>query len=260
MSHFAGVDTEQLSAELQQASDTALDWYRQPVEVENKRVDGFDPVTVADRTVEQSIAATLARWFPDHGVLGEEHGATGPEDRQWIIDPIDGTRAFVSGNPLWGSLVGFRRDGRPVAGWMRAPALGETWSALGPEPYFEDRSGRRPLAVGPSVGLKDATLCCTHPVMFDGPLRDGFDRLVGQVRASRYGGDCINYGLLALGFVDLVVEDRLEPYDIAPLIPIIEAAGGVVIGRGGGPAHDGGLVIAASSAQLATETLRVLTS
>ncbi len=247
-----------LSAELAEASDAALEWFRQPVTVENKMTDGFDPVTEADRSVERGLTAVLQRWFADHGIFGEEYGAQGPQDNQWIIDPIDGTRAFVAGSVLWGSLVGFRHHGVPTDGWMRTPAVGETWVAISGEHYFEDRWGRRELKVSGCTELGRATLCCTHPAMFDGALRQPFDRLVAEVGSSRFGGDCTNFGLLALGFVDLVVEDQLQAYDIAPLIPIIEAAGGTVIGAGGTAAHHGGLVVAAATPALADAALAML--
>lgn len=243
------------------ASRGALAWYRQPMTVENKVEAGFDPVTAADRAVEDEIRAGLRALFPDHAVYGEERGATGDGPVRWIIDPIDGTRAFISGQPMWGTLLGLEVDGRPIAGWMHQPVLDETHVAT-PAAATLIRHGAATELVAASVtDLDEAIVMCTHPDMFDTPpLAAAFARLESRVRLVRYSGDCVNYGLLAAGQVHLVVENKLAPYDIVPLLPIIEGSGAVVTDREGKPPLDGGFVVAACTAELHGAALDVLGS
>jgi histidinol phosphatase-like enzyme (inositol monophosphatase family) len=240
------------------ASRLALRWYRRDHEVENKLTTGFDPVTAADRAVEDHLRAGLQARFPGHEVLGEEAGLSGSGRYRWVIDPIDGTRAFISGNPLWGTLLGLQDGGRPVAGWLHQPTLDETWVAGAGTARHRTPAGERALRVRPTTALAEATVLCTTPEMFDGADAEAFSRVAATARLTRYGGDCINYGLLALGCADAVVDDGLAPYDIVPLIPIVEAAGGVVTDRHGGPATEGGFVIASATPALHDEILSLL--
>ena len=238
------------------ASRASLEWYRRPIAVDNKLADGYDPVTEADRAVEDEIRKALGELFPDHAILGEERGETGSGPLRWTIDPIDGTRAFVSGQPMWGTLVGFQVDGKPVAGWMHQPVLDETLVATpaGGSLIIGDPaapSEERPLACRTTVRLDQAILLCTHPEMFDpGWQQDGFARLDAAVQLTRYSGDCVNYGLLAAGQIDLVVENGLALYDIVPLIPIVESAGGIITDLDGCPPLEGGFVVAAATPEL----------
>jgi myo-inositol-1(or 4)-monophosphatase len=244
-----------------EAGRIALAHFRQPLEVENKRSDGlFDPVTVADRAIETLLVERIRARFPEHGIVGEEHGTVAGHSRwSWIIDPIDGTRAFISGVPAWGTLVGLREHGRPVAGLVHQPYLEETFAGCAAGAWFEHRGTRRPLATRAGARLADATLYCTHPALFDSAAHlDAFERVAARVRLARFGGDCYSYCLLALGCIDLVIEDTLKPYDIQPLIPLVEAAGGVVSAADGGEATHGGFVIAAANAALHAEALAVL--
>jgi len=242
------------------ASRQALAWHRRPLPVENKLAVGFDPVTEADRAVEDTIRAGLAARFPGHAILGEERGETGSGPYRWVIDPIDGTRAFISGQPMWGTLVGFQVDRAPVAGWMHIPVLDETYLAtpstgarlIGPG------GERRPLAVSAVTELSRAILLCTHPSMFAGPQREAFDALEASVRLSRFSGDCLNYGLLAAGHVDLVIDNGLAPYDIVPLLPILAAAGAVVTGLDGELPLDGGFALAAATPELHAAAMAIL--
>jgi histidinol phosphatase-like enzyme (inositol monophosphatase family) len=242
------------------ASRRALRWYRTGHEVENKLVDGFDPVTEADRAVEDELRAGLGRLFPDHAILGEERGLTGDGPVRWVIDPIDGTRAFIIGHALWGTLVGLQADSRPVAGWMHQPVLDETHIATPSGGRLEIGQRSVPLATRPTTVLADAVLAATHPEMFGPGDRPAFDRLAAAVRMTRYGGDCANYGLLAAGHLDLVVESGLASYDILALVPIITAAGGVVTDIDGRTPLDGGFVVAAATPQLHRAALEVLTA
>lgn len=245
------------------ASRRSLEWYRQGMEVDNKVEGSFDPVTEADRLVEREIRLAIGQRFGDHAILGEEQGTTGTGPIRWTIDPIDGTRAFVIGHPMWGTLVGLQIDDEPVAGWMHQPALDETHVATPAGGFMvrgdTDTGIRRPLGASMITDLGDAVLVSTHPSMFeDGELAAGYAALSARTKMSRFGGDCANYGLLALGLVDLVVETGLAPYDIVPLIPIIRASGAIVTGPGGEAPTEGGIVVAAATPALHEAALAVL--
>ena len=245
-----------VTAAVRAASRRSLRWYRKTVAVENKEAEGFDPVTEADRAVEDELRASLGKLFDDHTIFGEERGESGPNSRhRWTIDPIDGTRAFISGQPMWGTLCGLQLDGEPIAGWMHQPVLDETHIATpsgGSVIFGDPASGvSRPLRASDTTELGDAILLCTHPEMFaPGPQADGFARLADSVRLVRYSGDCVNYGLLAAGHVDLVVENQLAPYDILALIPIVRASGAIIASPTGETPVEGGYVIAAATPEL----------
>ncbi|MGO4834279.1 histidinol-phosphatase, partial [Rhizobiaceae sp. 2RAB30] len=220
---------------------------------------GFDPVTEADREAEKAIRALIGSEFPEHGILGEEFGAQNSDARHvWVIDPIDGTRSFISGIPLWGTLVGLTEGGDAVAGMMSQPFIGELFYAAGNGAFYEGPRGASRLATRPTAALSDATLCTTTPALFGAADRAGFDRLESRVRLSRYGTDCYAYCMLAAGQIDLVVETGLQPYDIVALIPIIEQAGGMITDWDGGPAEQGGRIIAAANAGLHAAAMDVL--
>lgn len=220
----------------------------------------FDPVTEADRAAEVILRGLIRRTFPTHGILGEEFG---PENLEaecvWVLDPIDGTRAFIAGLPTWGTLIGLTHNGAPVRGLMHQPFLGERFSGDGATARMRSAKGERVLRSRRGTSLKHALLATTDPRLFaDGPERDGFTAIEAAVRMSRYGTDCYAYCMLAAGQIDLVVEAGLKPYDIVALIPIVEGAGGVITAWDGGPAAPGGRVVAAGDRALHTEALRLL--
>lgn len=214
------------------------------------------PVTQADRAIERALRERIAAAFPAHGVFGEEEG----EDRidaefLWVIDPIDGTKAFASGNPLFGTLVGLMHRGVPVLGVLDAPALGERWTAAA---GLGARHQGRPIRVRAARPLADAVLYCTTP---DALLDDvGFRSVRQQVQWTSYGADCIAYGLVAMGGADLVVDRGLKPYDWCALAPILGEAGGALVDWRGRPLglHSDGAVVAASCPGLWQATLRLL--
>ncbi len=233
--------------------------FRTSLAVEDKSAEGgFDPVTVADRLVETAIRERIEARFPDHGIGGEEYGvAHGSSAWRWIVDPIDGTRAFMIGLPVWGCLLGLLRDDEPVLGFMHQPILGETFSGDGTKAWVEGAGVRREIRANRAATLPSAVLCATHPDMFGAAVQPRFDRLAGSVRMTRYGGDCYNYCLLAHGLVDLVVEDALKPYDILPLVPIVRGAGAYVTDLAGNT-PEGGLVIAAANTALHRAALHMM--
>nr|WP_210341756.1 histidinol-phosphatase [Rhizobium setariae] len=243
------------------AAREALPRFRMPGLVANKVAGGFDPVTEADRETEKAIRALIRAEFPEHGILGEEFGAEGADARHvWVIDPIDGTRSFISGIPLWGTLVGLTDGGDAVAGMMAQPFIGELFYATGDGTHYEGPHGKARLATRTTETLSEAMLCTTTPAIFEPDRRSAFDRLERHVRLSRYGTDCYAYCMLAAGQIDLVVETGLQPYDIVALVPIIEQAGGVVTDWDGGPAERGGGIVAAANTTLHAKALAVLHS
>ncbi len=220
------------------------------------------PVTQADRDAEEAIRALIAQRFPDHGVIGEEHG-TDRADAEWVwvLDPIDGTRAFVTGRPLFGSLIGLLHRGVPVLGVIDQPVTGERWVGVqGRATRFRAPIGGTP-ACRPCGSVGQAELSCTSPDMFDDALRPGFERLRGAARRVTWGGDCYAYGLLAIGLVDIVVDATMKPWDWAALVPVVEGAGGRVTGwRGEALTLAGdGRVLAVGDPALLNEAVRLLT-
>ena len=242
------------------AGKIALSYFRTPMTVENKMPGVvFDPVTEADRNVETHIREVLSDRYPDHAIVGEEFGVTGEGDIRWIIDPIDGTRAFVSGVPAWGILIGLTENNRCLAGLMHQPFTGETFVG-GPDGAFVHRNASTTkLEARADAELDNATIYCTHPMMFEqSEHQEAFQNLSARCRLQRFGGDCYSYCLLAHGCIDLVVEGFLQAYDIVPLVPIVERAGGVITDIDGNTPMNGGTVIAAANARLHEIALRMM--
>jgi myo-inositol-1(or 4)-monophosphatase len=244
-----------------EAGPIALEYFRKRIPVEDKRHgDYYDPVTEADRRVEALIRARLLRAFPDHRIAGEEYGTVGEGSTYWVIDPIDGTRSFISGMPTWGILLGLVVEDRPLVGIMHQPFTGETWLA-DPEDGARLRLGstESPLRTRADATLDDAVLYSTHPGMFQQPgLLERYQRLSARCRLQRWGGDCYAFALVAQGGVDLMVDSSLMPYDILPLVPIIEGAGGVVTDLHGRTPLEGGTVIAAANPALHAAALEIM--
>ena len=246
---------------MQGAGEIALRYFRQTLAVDNKLGKGsFDPVTQADREVEVYLRGELTRYCPDFGVIGEEDGTTpGTTDVNWIVDPIDGTKAFISGFPTWGILVGLQQEDRVLAGLMHQPATGELFYGSSDGAFLEHKGQTLAMQTRQNVRLEEALLYCTHESMFANQDNlAAFRRISGKARLQRFGGDCYSYCMLALGQVDLVIEDTLQPYDIVPLIPIIEVAGGVITDADGKTPVGGGFVVAAANKQLHEEVMALL--
>ena len=230
--------------------------------VDDKRPQArFDPVTEADRQAEASMRRLLTRHVPDHSVVGEEHGVhDGSAPWTWILDPIDGTRAFIAGFPTWTTLIGLYHDGTPAAGIIEAPATRERWvGVVGQGATWHGPDFTRPARVRPCASLAHAVLSTTNAELFHDPgSRAGWEALCASTRLRRYGGDGYAYGLLAAGQLDLVVEHELQSYDVAAPIAVVRAAGGVATAWDGGRAADGGTLIAAGDPRVHAQALAVL--
>jgi myo-inositol-1(or 4)-monophosphatase len=242
------------------AGDAILPFFRTSLSVENKsRGANFDPVTAADRSAEAAMRAMIRRTFPDHGILGEEYGAERTDSEYvWILDPIDGTKSFIAGMPVWGTLIALTRANEPVYGMMHQPFTRERFTGDGGAAHYRGPAGERTLRVRRCAELADAVLCTTSPLLMNDTDRATFRTVEQTVRLSRYGGDCYAYCMLAAGHVDLVIETELKPYDILPLIPIIAGAGGVVTSWDGGSPRAGGRIIAAGDRRVHAQALKLL--
>lgn len=239
---------------------TIAPFFRSAMVAENKAGPGaFDPVTEADRAAEAAMRARIRKSFPAHGVEGEEFGNEGSSaEYVWVLDPIDGTAAFISGLPLWGTLIGLKRHGEPVYGMMSQPFTGERFYGDCGQSSYERAGQTRIIRTRRCASLAEATLASTSPHLFSETEAPAFQRVQRAARMTRYGADCYAYCMLAAGHIDLVVEAGLKPCDIAPLIPIIQGAGGVVTSWDGGSAVNGGRVIAAGDPALHAEAMRLL--
>lgn len=245
------------------AADAALPLFRSDLSIVNKDADKagghFDPVTMGDRNAEIAMRARIEQTYPDHGILGEEvENIRLDADHIWVLDPIDGTRSFISGIPLWATLIGLKHNGVPAAGMMAQPFIGERYFGDCRNASYCGPHGDRILKTRQCRTLGDALMCTTTPFLFSAPERERYQRVEDAVRLTRYGTDSYGYCLVAAGHIDVVVESGLHPYDIVALIPIIQGAGGVVTNWTGGPATDGGQVVASGNPHLHDLVLKTL--
>jgi myo-inositol-1(or 4)-monophosphatase len=258
---MTAVDFEAFVGELATVSGDAIrPFFRTALGIEDKSRGGaFDPVTAADRAAEQAMRTLIRQKFPAHGIIGEEFGTErGDAEYVWILDPIDGTKAFISGMPAWGTLIALTRAGKAVFGMMHQPFIGERFSGDGRGAAYRGPAGGRALLVRPCAALTDAVLYTTSPRLMNAADRSAFGRVEEAVRLSRYGGDCYSYCMLAAGYVDLVIETGLKPYDVAALIPIIEGAGGVVTTWDGSAPEAAGRIIAAGDRRIHAAAMKLL--
>ena len=236
-------------------------FFRQPIAVTHKDgVQAFDPVTEADRGAERALRELIARERPADGILGEEYGETpGTSNYRWVLDPVDGTRAFITGRHEWGSLIALEDKGRAVLGILDQPVLGERFVGAGGTAHLLQAGQSTKLQVRECPALKDAILCATDPsAYFSGSEQQAFVRVQAQTRMTRYGGDCYLFAALAMGFVDLVIEAGFHAWDAAALIPIVEGAGGVMTSWDGGSAASGKTIIAAGDKRVHQAAMKLL--
>lgn len=245
------------------AREIAAPLFRAGLASHNKAGTGFDPVTEADRAIEARLRALIAERFADDGILGEEEAERpGRSGRTWILDPIDGTRAFIAGIPTWTVLIGLADKTGPRLSVIDQPHIGERYIGLDLDgrrhAVLEHAAQSRRLSVSAVRSLDEAVMTTTDPYLFEGAEADAFAALRGEVRLVRYGLDAYGYALMALGGIDLVVESGLQPWDVAALVPVIRGAGGVVTDWNGKDHVQTGQVLAAATPQLHEEALERL--
>ena len=244
------------------ASETILPFFRTAIGTEDKNTGGrYDPVTEADRAAEVAMRRMIEAQFPSHGIIGEEFGSVRADaEYVWVLDPIDGTKAFISGLPTWGVLIGLLHKGRPCYGMMVQPFTQERFVGDGTTAHWRGsglgamRASRR-LGTRRCLTLKEATLMTTSPLLFAGDKLEALRRLESEARLTRYGVDCYAFAMLAAGHVDCVVEAGVQPYDIVALIPLIQGARGIITDWKGGDASRGGDIVACGDPRLHEEVL-----
>lgn len=253
-------DLDDLEAFANELADLAiapsLEFFRQPLDIERKA--DASPVTIADRQIETMMRDAITARFPDHGIYGEEHGAQGLDSRHvWVIDPIDGTKSFISGMPTFGTLIACLDNGRPVVGVLSIPPTNERWSARARGPVL---FAEAPCTTSGCTRLAEARIYTTSPDGFDAGGLALYDAISARAALRRFGGDCYCYGLLASGHVDAVIEMDLQPYDYMALVPVVEAAGGVITDWRGKALtiQSAGDVVAAATPELHGEILELL--
>ena len=233
------------------AGEAILPHFRKNAPIDVKQHETWDPVTEGDRAGERAIRHLIETHFPTHGILGEEYGEKkGSSGLQWVLDPVDGTRAFVIGLPTWATLIGLYQDGQPRLGVMCQPFVGDTFYGNPDGAWLDHRGQIEKLKVRADVPLSDAALGTTTPHLYKGKDREGFDCLRHAVKVTRYGGDAYFFALLAAGHLDIAMDAGLQTYDIAALIPIIQGAGGYVGSWENTDPRQGGHVLAASNQSL----------
>jgi myo-inositol-1(or 4)-monophosphatase len=236
-------------------------YFRKRIEVTDKGPAGFyDPVTEADKRAEEAIRELIATHYPQDGILGEELGEVpGRNGYRWVLDPIDGTRAFIAGQPLWGTLIALEDRGKAVLGILDQPFLRERFAGTEAQTLFSHAGGTSQLRTRACSSLANAVICTTHPMLhFAEKEREQYFRVERACRLSRYGGDCYAYALIAMGFVDLVIETDLKRWDVAAILPIIAGAGGLVSDWNGDPITDEGNIVAAGDARVHAEAVKML--
>ena len=248
----------QFALELAEASaKIILPQFRKNIAIEVKAAAEWDPVTEADRGAERIIRELIEKQFPSHGIIGEEYGTKqGSSPYTWVLDPIDGTRAFVIGMPTWATLIGLYRDGKPFLGVMNQPFVGEMFYGNTHGAWHNHAGKTEPIRVRNSVPLVKAAAGTTSPSRYD--LEPHFQKFAKTVTAIRYGGDAYFFSLVAAGQLDIALDPALQIYDIAALIPIIQGAGGVVGTWTDNDPTQGGNVLAASSQALLDEARAIL--
>jgi len=242
------------------SGETIRPFFRTALGIEDKGPAGrFDPVTAADRAAEDAMRTLIKKHFPAHGIIGEEFGNERADaEYVWVLDPIDGTKSFITGMTAWGTLIALTRKGEPVYGMMHQPFTRERFTGDGKAAHYTGPAGDRDLHVRPCATLADAILLTTSPLLMKPDDRRQFSKVEENVRLSRYGGDCYAYCMVAAGHADLVIETELKPYDILALIPVITGAGGIVTSWDGGPATSGGRIIAAGDARVHKAAMELL--
>lgn len=263
MSQISSHELHQLWAIVDEVADAArvetLKHFRTADLIAESKREDFDPVTVADRAAEAAMRQVIEEHRPSDGILGEEQDEKkGTSGWTWVLDPIDGTRGFISGTPTWGVLIALANVSGPVLGVIDQPYIGERFYGGPDRAHSQGPLGETPLQVRKTKDLAQATLFSTYPEVGTAYEGEAFRRVSAKAKLTRYGCDCYAYALLAAGQVDLVIEAGLAPYDIQAPIAVVQAAGGIVTDWQAGPAHNGGRAIAAATPELHSAALELL--
>ena len=237
-----------------------MPFFRQPVAVDVKAGEVWDPVTEADRAGERVMRAMIEQRYPDHGILGEEYGEKPARSvYTWVLDPVDGTRAFICGMPTWATLIGLNYEGEPKVGVMNQPHAGDMFIGQPGGAWLQSHGVLRPIRVRKGRPLAEATLTTTAPELYrTAAEKAALQRLSGATRLTRYGGDAYFFCLLAAGYIDIAIDARMQAYDIAPLLPIITGAGGLACTWERGNPAQGGDIVSASTPELLEAALRLI--
>jgi myo-inositol-1(or 4)-monophosphatase len=236
-------------------------FFRQRIEVVHKPGQHrFDPVTEADKGAERAIRAIIDRERPQDGILGEEYGEKpGSNGLRWVLDPVDGTRGFITGRHEWGSLIALERDEMPVLGILDQPVLGERFIGFNGHAMLHQDGQVTRLKTRACADIGEAILCCTDPsAYFTLEQQDAFQRVKAAARMTRYSGDCYLFAALALGFIDIIIEANFHRWDIAALMPLVEGAGGVVTSWDGGDCRDGKSILACGDRRMHEAAMALL--
>jgi len=245
------------------AAAVTIPQFRNLKDVDNKLAgDDFDPVTIADRGAEQAIRNLIDTHHPGHAIWGEEFGEKPGQDGetlQWVLDPIDGTRQFISGMPTWGTLIALNDAGVPKLGMLDQPFTGERFYAChGMGAFLRHQNQLEKLSTRPCARLSEATISTTSPECFKSDELALWEKAAQSAKLARYGGDCYGYAMVAAGHMDAVIESGLSAYDIQALIPLVEEAGGIVTSWQGGDAAQGGSALACGDKALHAELVALL--
>ena len=242
-----------------EARKISLKYFKKKLKVQSKDLNDFDPVTIADISIQKKINKIISVSFPDHSVLGEESSIENDSDYEWCIDPIDGTKSFIQGFPIWGTLISLSRNGKIILGIADIPVLDERYVGYSNMSYKIIKGKKSSLKTGKKEKLKDSVLNTTSPYVFANKYDQKiFEKTVNEVKTVRLGGDCYSYCLLADGHVDLVIESGLKPWDIRALEPIIKNAGGIIKTWEGNNIFNGGRIVAAANNQLFEKIQNIL--
>ncbi len=234
-----------------EARKISLKYFKKKIVVRNKLKEGFDPVTYADTKIQKNLNKLILKTYPNHSILGEEESFIKKNEFEWCIDPIDGTKSYIQGVPLWGTLISLSKNNKIILGLVDIPALDERYCGFNDIAFKVSKGRKKKLRVKKTKKLSDAILNTTSPYLFQSKKdQKFFKNLIKYVKTVRLGGDCYSYCLLADGHIDIVVESGLKPWDIRALEPIIKNAGGILETWEGNKIHNGGRIIATTSREL----------
>ncbi len=238
----------------------SLKYFKKKIEIKNKKKNSFDPVTIADVKIQKKLNNLIQKNYPNHSIIGEEETFKKSNTYEWCIDPIDGTKSFIQGMPLWGTLISLSENGNTIIGLADIPALNERYLGYEKKAYKIINGKKTSLKIKNTKKISDSILNTTSPYLFANKSDQlSFERLSKKVKLTRLGGDCYSYCLLADGYIDIVVESGLNPWDIRALEPIINNAGGVIKTWDNKKIFNGGKIIACTNNKIFDECVKILT-